>query len=98
MHRQVRVYRIRPGELQAFVAEWRAGVVPLRHRFGFTVEHAWASLKDDTFASVVGCDGDDWHAAEEAYYDSDERRALAPDPARHVLEARTFLASAAPLR
>jgi hypothetical protein len=97
MRRHVRVYRIKPGELDAFVAEWRTAVVPLRRRFGFTVEHAWASVDDDTFVWVVGYDGGDWDAAEEAYYDSDERRALDPDPARRVIEQNSFFASAVPL-
>jgi hypothetical protein len=97
MRRHVRVYRIKPGELDAFVAEWRAGVVPLRCRFGFTVEHAWASVEDDTFVWVVGYDGDDWDAAEERYYDSAERRALDPDPAQRVVDQHSFLAAAVPL-
>jgi hypothetical protein len=86
---QVRVYRIKPGELDAFVDEWRA-VARLRRRHGFTVEHAWASEEDDTFVWVVSFDGDDWEAAERAYYESDERRALHPDPARRVAEAAQF--------
>ena len=38
---------------------------------------------------IVGYDGD-LEAANEAYYDSDERRAMSPDPARLVVEARTI--------
>lgn len=92
MQTQVRVYTITPGELDAFVEEWRAGVVPLRRRFGFEVLHAWASLEDDTFVWVLGYEGDDWQAAERAYYDSPERRAMDPDPARRIATPRAFRA------
>ena len=92
MRTQVRIYRTRPGEIAAFAAEWAAGVVPLRRRFGFTVEQAWASVEDDTFVWVVGFAGADWEAAERAYYDSPERAALDPDPARRVAEARAVFA------
>jgi len=37
MQTQVRIYRIKPGELDRFVEEWRTHVVPLRRRFGFEV-------------------------------------------------------------
>ena len=97
MRRQVRVYRIRDGELAAFVEEWRAQVVPLRRRFGFTVAHAWASEEDDSFVWVVGFDGDDWESAERAYYDSPERRAFDPDPAHRIESAEGFFASEVPL-
>ena len=92
MRAQVRIYRTRPGEVEAFAAEWRESVVPLRRRFGFTVEHAWASADDDTFVWVVGFAGDDWEAAERAYYESPERAALDPDPARRIAEARAVFA------
>jgi hypothetical protein len=89
---EVRIYRITPGELDAFVDEWRAHVVPLRRRFGFEVTSAWASLEDDTFVWVLAYDGDDWESAERAYYDSRERRLIDPDPARHVAEPSGFRA------
>jgi NIPSNAP len=83
----LRVYRIRPGELDAFVAEWRAAIVPLRRRFGFTVEAAWTSRETDTFVWLLRYDGaDDWETANAAYYDSPERAAFDPDPARLIVD------------
>ena len=92
MPTQIRVYRIRPGELAAFVREWQEQIRPLRERVGFTVEHAWASEDDDTFVWVLRYDGDDWEAADRAYYESPERAALDPDPARLIESQTTFLA------
>src|SRR5687768_17538992 len=98
MTTQVRVYRITPGELQTFVREWHEHIAPLRARHGFVVEHAWASEEEDTFVWVLRFDGDDWAAADRAYYDSDERLALDPDPARLVDEQRAFFARPVPWR
>jgi hypothetical protein len=83
----LRVYRIRPGELDAFVAEWRAAIVPLRRRFGFTVDAAWTSRESDTFVWLLRYVGsEDWETADAAYYDSPERAALDPDPARLIAD------------
>jgi antibiotic biosynthesis monooxygenase (ABM) superfamily enzyme len=89
---QIRVYRIRPGELAAFVREWREQIKPLRERVGFTVERAWASEEDDTFVWVLRHEDDDWEAADRAYRDSPERAALDPDPARLIESQTIFLA------
>jgi hypothetical protein len=91
MTTQVRVYRIKPGELNAFADEWRAGVLPLRQRFGFDVEAAWASEEDDTFVWILSHPGD-FEAADRDYYLSPERASLEPDPARRILEPRAFRA------
>jgi NIPSNAP len=87
---QVRVYRIRPGELEEFEREWREQVVPLRRRFGFEVVGAWASEDGETFVWIIRHEGD-FTAADRAYYLSPERAALDPDPARHISDPRAFL-------
>lgn len=91
MTTQVCVYRIEPGELDAFVEEWRDQVLPLRRRFGFEVVAAWASVEDDTFVWIVRHDGD-FEAADREYYPSPERAALDPDPAKRIAEPRAFRA------
>jgi len=89
MPTQIRIYRIKPGELDAFVEEWREHVAPLRRRFGFEVVGAWSSEADDTFVWIIS-HGGDFEAADREYYLSPERAALEPDPARHILEPRTL--------
>ena len=91
METQVRVYRIKPGALDSFEREWRQHVLPLRRKFGFEVLGAWASVEDDTFVWIVA-HSEDFGTADRAYYASPERAALDPDPARHILEPRAFLA------
>ena len=85
----LRIYTIKPGELDDWIAEWRAQVVPLRRKLGFDVLGAWVSDEESTFTWLLGYDGPDGlAAANAAYYDSPERAALDPDPACHIAEAR----------
>lgn len=82
--------------MEAWLEEWHEHVRPLRLAHGFTVLGPWAGDDGETFVWVLGHDGD-FEAADEAYYSSDERRALDPDPARHVTNQEvTFMRS--PLR
>jgi hypothetical protein len=47
-------------------------------------------LDGATFVWLLGYDGDEGFAAADArYYDSPERRAIEPDPARHILSSQT---------
>jgi hypothetical protein len=80
---QLRVYRIKDGELDDWVDEWRAHVAPLRRRFGFEILGPW--VDGDTFVWLLGYDGEDGFAAADArYYESGERKGVEPDPARHL--------------
>ncbi len=56
----LRIYTIKPGEMDDWIEEWRAHF-----------------LRTEGLA-----------AANAAYYDSPERAALDPDPARHIAGAR----------
>jgi hypothetical protein len=80
---QLRIYRIREGELEQWIDEWTRHVAPLRRAFGFSVLGPW--LDGRTFVWLVGYGGSDGFAAADArYYDSPERKAVEPDPARHI--------------
>ena len=85
----LRIYTIRPGEMDEWLEEWRADVLPLRRRLGFDVLGAWVSDDQDTFTWLLGYDGPGGiEAANATYYTSPERVGLDPDPARHIAEAR----------
>ncbi len=85
----LRIYTIRTGKLEEWIAEWREHVLPLRRRLGFEVLGAWVSDEENTFTWLLGYDGPGGiEAANAVYYDSPERAALDPDPARHIAEAR----------
>jgi hypothetical protein len=91
VHYAVRIYEVKQGALDDWLREWRELVVPLRERFGFRVRDAWVANDGGTFVWVLEHDGDDFEAANAAYYDSPERAALEPDPARHLASVREIV-------
>lgn len=90
---QLRMYRAKDGELDAFVDEWRRGVVPLRRSFGFAVVGAWTIPDENRFVWVISLDGDRkaFEDRDAAYYASPERKSLQPDPARHLASVEHWL-------
>ena len=92
MEYQVRVTRIEPGMLDRFIEEWTATVARLRRRRGFTIVGAWAIAETNDFVWILGYDGEEgFAAADAAYYDSDERKDFAPDPARWITSSNDRL-------
>jgi hypothetical protein len=89
MRFQLRLYTVADGAMEKFVDEWHAHVRPLRLAHGFSVVGPWVGDDGATFAWLLGHDGD-FEAADEAYYASDERRTLDPDPARHLEDIKTW--------
>jgi len=86
---QLRTYKIRPGELHRWVSEWRAQIRPLRERHGFKVVAAGVDETNGEFVWLIAHHGPGTFQEDDAaYYASPERRALDPDPARLILEAR----------
>jgi hypothetical protein len=86
VYSELRVYTIFPGAMEAWVAEWREHVVPLRQRYGFRIPMAWVA-DGHRFVWVLAYDGDDFVAANDAYYASEERRTVEPEPSRHIEHA-----------
>jgi hypothetical protein len=82
MQWQLRRYTVH--DFDAFAHEWREHVLPLRRAHGFEVLGPWRD-EDGRFVWIAG--HADFAAADERYYESDERRAIDPDPARHVAAA-----------
>jgi hypothetical protein len=89
MQLQLRDYRIRHGQLDAWITAWKAHIVPIREATGFQVMGAWADRDNDRFVWVLRYDGaDGFRAADARYYASPERLGLRPDPAELIDEAR----------
>jgi hypothetical protein len=88
MRWQLRDFRIERGQLAQFVAEWRAAVLPLRVARGFSVVGPWVVEEEDRFILILG--HPDFDAADEAYYASEARAGLDPDPRRLIAEANGF--------
>lgn len=79
MTSQLRIYKVKSGSMADFVALWRDHIVPAREAHGFKVEGAWNNDDEGDFVWVV--QHDDFEAAEDRYYASDERASIPTDPA-----------------
>ena len=92
---QIREYTVKPGEMQEWVSEWRSKIVPLRESHGFEVLGGWAVDGTDEFIWIISYNGPkSWDQANEDYYSSPGRKALDPDPARHLAKTNTRLMTA----
>ena len=89
---QLREYTVKAGEMDEWIAEWRSKIVPLRMKHGFEVLGAWTVDGTDQFVWIIKYEGPKtWKEAEADYYASPERKALDPDPARHLAQTATRL-------
>ncbi|HYT12717.1 MAG TPA: NIPSNAP family protein [Candidatus Nitrosopolaris sp.] len=96
MKNQLRIYTIKPGEMKDWVEEWDAKIAPLRRRHGFEVVGSWTVDGEERFVWILGYAGPkSWAAAEADYYGSPARKAITPDPARHIASQEHHLMSPA---
>ncbi len=93
---QLRIYRIKDGKMEEWLAGWTGGVLPLRQKFGFQVDGAWVVRGENTFVWILAYDGPEgFEARDAAYYASEERKALRPDPAPLIETAETYTMTSA---
>ena len=79
---QLRRYEVKPGEMELLVVAMR-GAFAVREQYGFSVAFALVDEENNEFVWAVTHDGD-FAAAEQEYYASPERAALAANPADHI--------------
>lgn len=97
MSAEIRIYTVKPGQMDAFVKAWAEGAVPLRAQFGFKVDTAWKIEETNQFVWVTSYHGPlSWQEANDRYYNSPERKALNPDPASFLAKVETHMAEPAP--
>ncbi len=92
MATQLRIYRLDPDRVDEFVTLWREQILPARRAAGFRVQGAWVSRDEAGFAWVVSHTGPGtFEEANQAYYDSEARRAIRPAPDEFIVEADTVM-------
>ena len=92
MQDQLRIYSIQPGEMDAWLEEWKRLIAPLRQKYGFEILGAWTVDAGDRFVWILRYAGPKtWEEADAAYYVSPERAAMQPDPARHIARSEQWL-------
>ena len=92
---QLRLYTIDKGKLDQFAAAWTSGVYPLRQKLGYKIPFAAKIPETNQFVWIVVHDGPEpWDEKEAAYYSSDERKRLSPDPAQWIARPEQFFVEA----
>ena len=94
---QLRDYTIKHGEMPSWIQEWELQIAPLRRRHGFRIMGAWTIDGADRFVWILSYQGPKtFGQADSDYYQSRERKAMSPDPARHIAHSETrFITSVA---
>ena len=93
MQEQIRIYTINKGELHRFVAEWNDKIRPLREKLGFRIVAAWTLEATNQFVWVQRYEGKgSWEEQDKAYFASEERKAMVPDPARLIARMEQYCA------
>jgi hypothetical protein len=83
---QLRIYTLAPDTAEEFVANFRRELVPLRDRYGFSVDCAYLADDRTRFTWVTSHDcPDGWETAERTYYDSPERASISFKPGDYIL-------------
>jgi hypothetical protein len=97
MEYQIRNYKVKPGMIDQVIKEWRTSIVPLRTKMGFKIVGAWSNKKENRFTWIISYDGPEgFEAADKAYYESPERKALKQDPRRLIAEMDLVVMTAVP--
>ncbi len=82
---QLRVYTVKPGAMDDWVREWKEKIYPLRRKHGFQILGAWVVEPENKFVWILHYDGpEDWATKDGAYYASEDRKNVSPDPVRHL--------------
>lgn len=82
---ELRIYTVRPGAMTDWLSEWARLIRPLRLKYGFEILGPWIDEAENQFIWILRYDGPgSYEEANSAYYESAERKALNPDPARHL--------------
>ena len=88
---QVRIFTINKGKMNEFLSAWQKGVYPLRIKNGFKIEGAWVVQEKNKFIWIVSYDGPEgFEAKDSAYYASQSRTTLKPDPADYIADSEKY--------
>ncbi len=93
MEYELRNYLVKDGEMENWLKEWKAQVFPLRRKFGFEVVGAWTVREENRFLWILGYGGPmkSFAEADKAYYNSEDRKSVIPDPARHLAKTEAIM-------
>ncbi len=95
MQYQLRIYDVAPGRMDEFLGIFPQ-VVAARRAVGFDVVGAWTIPEENRFVWIIGADQPIDELAKR-YYESAERKAIDPEPAKLLDRIETHLMQPVPL-
>ena len=88
---QIRIFTINKGKMDVFLDGWQKGVYPLRIKSGFKIEGAWVVKEKNKFIWILSYEGPEgFEAKDSAYYASQARITLKPDPADYIADVEKY--------
>ena len=88
MPSQVRIYKIRPGQMENWLRFFHEKVVPLQNKFGISPHVGWVNAKDSEFIWVRDFSGGEpIEEQEKRYVASEERRTVMGDESKQYIES-----------
>ena len=85
MKLQLRTYTINKGQLAQFTDDFNHKIKAARESVGFKVLGVWTVPATNQFVWIMGLeDGLDWDKHDKAYFDSEARKAMQPDPGQII--------------
>jgi hypothetical protein len=87
---QLRIYKIKSGLMDDWLAFFRENVVPLHRKFGIPARIAWVDRDANEFIWARDfAEGDSIEAQEQRYVTSEERRRVIGDQSKSFIESMT---------
>ena len=84
---QLRIYTINPGMMDSWLKIFEDTIRPLHSKLGIPVERTWVNAEANEFVWVRSFKNvEEIKGKEEAYFASDERKALGDIPQQHIVK------------
>ncbi len=88
MPSQLRIYKIKPGQMDKWLRFFNQKVVPMHRKFGIPARIGWVNAVDSEFIWVRDfADGEPVEAQENRYMTSEERRRVIGDEPKTYIES-----------
>ena len=90
MPSQLRIYKIKPGQMENWLRFFREKVVPLHRKFGIPARIAWTNMESSEFIWVRDfSDKESIEEQERRYVSSEERSRVIGDQSKAFIESMT---------
>lgn len=84
---QLRIYTINPGMMDSWLKLFEEAIRPAHSKVGMPVERTWVNAEANEFVWIRSFkNSEEIKGKEEAYFASDERKAIGDTPQKHIVK------------